>query len=283
MEIDAVDANCSIRQGDIFARLSAGASIPQELGAIITADCDIENGSKNMNLVYLRVITVRQYIEVHWAKKKIEKSLHVKSKDLSARLNSLSSMPNQEATPEITEKFILDFIEDKTQNEIETSINSIAKNSLEPKKLGNLLADFKQLKEIQSALISPADFNFFQFLSKLANASSEKLFAQARGELSKPPDEVFFLSHVSTDLAGVGYYVLLNEISAIGRLGVTDSASKARENSTMVCRLSRLKPVFKHRLAQQFSFLFQRIGLPDEYIGRNRAVLESLSNPLNGG
>lgn len=282
MEIDALDANSSIRQGDIFARLTAGVSIPQEIGTIITADCDIENGSKNMNLVYLRVITVRQYIEVYWAKKKIEKNLQVKSKELSERLNSLSSAPGQEAVPAITEKFILDFIEDKTQNEIDASIISLAKASLDSKKLEKLLADFKLLKEIQSALISPSDFNFFQFLSKLANASSEKLFAQARGELSKPPDEVFFLSHISTELAGIGYYVLLNEISAIGRSGVTDSASKARENSTMVCRLSRLKPVFKHRLAQQFSFLFQRIGLPDEYIGRNRAVLESLSNPLTG-
>lgn len=88
-----------IRQGDVFGFWDwrARPSLAK-FGVIVTADCDIENGRSDQDLVYLRIISQADYIEVFWSSAKLEIARKKSVDDLVGQVNKLRRSLNSEAS-----------------------------------------------------------------------------------------------------------------------------------------------------------------------------------------
>lgn len=105
----------------------------------------------------------------------------------------------------------------------------------------------------------------------------EVILQQAKNELARESDEVFFLSHLVADEQSEGYYVMLDHIGTLRRDQLFDYKSEADFTMDGAHRFGRLENTFKYAVVQRFAFLFQRIGLPDERISLHRGALQKIA------
>jgi hypothetical protein len=102
----------------------------------------------------------------------------------------------------------------------------------------------------------------------------------SRLEANQLPDDLFFVSEVPGE-ESLGYLALLRSTTIIKLTDLVSSVQEARERNFAYLRIGRLKTVYKHGIAQQFGFLFSRIGYPKPYEDERAAAFELATEQLS--
>ena len=252
-------ADIPIRQGDLLGFWDWTNLPPlNQYGVVITADCDIANGAADQELVYLRIILQSDYLDIFWARKKLERLRAKHVSDLTAQIGRLRKL-NLGAEIPLDEADVLRWAQTSTPDDICDELKACQNDK---QKLTNAIE--RTRSAIQICKI-PIGSGCLAALCELRGEPRSRVVAQAVGELSKLRDELFFVSSLTDPNDQSGYYVLLDSIGAIRRDAISDSLYDVKSGTKRVFRLGRLKPMYKYAVAQRFAFLFQRIGLPDAH------------------
>jgi hypothetical protein len=270
LELDITfKAEAPLRQGDILGFWDWSTKAPLDrFGIIITPDCDIAQGSPTQSLLYLRIITQTDFIRTIWARRKLEKLDKKNLLDLVGIINRIRSNAGQ---IELTPEEISLWVGRAPVDEIAAALNADATDTKQ------LQRATERLIKSQSARNTPAGSDCIGILSTIRDVPIEKIYQEAKNECAKPRDELFFLSGIKDIDDRLGYYVLLDSINIVRRDQISNSMYSVRHGEKIAYRFGSLTHQFKYAVAQRFSFLFQRIGLPDQHRALHTAALERLS------
>ena len=95
-----VDDDDDIRQGDIVRRYPSGhPSKIQQLGMVITADCDIAQNKNGNRFTILEILPGAIYLDDYWAPDQIRRFLDKQSKPVLDGMNGLLRKNKLELSP----------------------------------------------------------------------------------------------------------------------------------------------------------------------------------------
>lgn len=273
LEWDQPSSDIPIRQGDLLVKKQAGATNIKDAVIVITADCDIAREKYDSAIAALPLISFPDYVRHRWANERYDATVNTDHIELTNQFNKIKaeSLENYQALkPEVLAKWIErenpknichDINDDKSRERAEKIIAKI-----------QVLLGLDNNPHIAAAFDRLLAYECIKE-NKDQAASREALLKKARGSLSTLPADLFFLSTIPIEGAGV-HLVLLRELAAIKPDLVTTSATTARLNNGYL-RIGRLKPAFKYALSQQFGLMFSRVGLPDDYENSKKTYLKS--------
>jgi hypothetical protein len=268
--------NWPIRQGDVFGFWDWRNRSPlSRFGMVITADCDIENGQPDQEIIYLRIVAQFDYVDIFWSRAKLVAAREQALRDLVPQINRLrrEHAPNAEPLDPST---ILSWLASSTPEDIADAIQVIDESRV---KLVRSLARTRNTVQLASA---PAGTSCLDRLLKLRNQDRGDVLKQATNDLRSPRDEIFFFTALTDRDDVCGYYVLLDRFGAICRNQISDSIDAVRRGEKSAYRFGSLSKTYKYAVAQRFAFLFQKIGLPSEYNERLNSSLARMNNTQLG-
>jgi hypothetical protein len=136
-----------------------------------------------------------------------------------------------------------------------------------------LIKNIDRVKTISEYAAIPFGSRCLDHLALQRSQQRSHLFRQAANDLKSDRDEIFFLTGITDFDDSAGYYILLDQIGAIRTDQVTDSIERLRRGERSAYRFGTLVKTYKYAVAQRFSFLFQKIGLPAEHKLRHETAL----------
>jgi hypothetical protein len=275
VELDAdFKPDWPIRQGDLLGFWDWSRQQPlHRFGVIITADCDIENGHPDQELVYLRTVTQAHYVDIFWSRSKLAKACDHTFQDLVPQINSFRRQNDPNA-------------EDLHRAEIEPWIATSRAQDIaeeigvnEEQGRQKLVRNVARAQNVLTLTTVAPTSACLDRLIKLTNKDRNQILRQAVNDLQSARDEIFFLTAFTSVDDDAGYYVLLDQIGATRRDQISDSFADVKNGRKAAYRFGSLAKTYKYALAQRFAFLFQRIGLPDDHIERHRNSLTRITSP----
>jgi len=257
-----------IRQGDVFGFWDWRTRPPlRRFGVIITADCDIENGQQDQELVYLRIVSQSDYVDLFWSRSKLLAAREQALRDLVPQINKLRRGSDAEADS-IGHSEILSWIINNRPKDIADLIRVTDQVDRT-----RLLASINRAKSAAEFATTPVGSSCLDYLLRLKNQERHVALTQAANDLRSDRDEIFFITSLTDPQDASGYYILLDQISAIRRDQLSDSIESVRLGEKVAYRFGSLSKTYKYALAQRFAFLFQKIGLPSEHKERLNTAL----------
>jgi hypothetical protein len=264
--------NWPIQQGDVFGFWDWRSRPPlNRFGLIVTADCDIENGQPDQELVYLRIVAQSDYVDIFWSRSKLLGAREQALRGLVPQINRLRRGIDPDAEPLQTAE-VLSWIVSSTPDDIVDAIQVSDEN--ERTRLMRNLAQAKRIAEFANA---PIGSSCFARLLELKQQQRPAAMTQAANDLRSNRDEVFFITAITEPDDTSGYYVLLDQIGAIRRDTISDSVEAVRRGDKAAYRFGTLSKTYKYAVAQSFAFLFQKIGLPNDHRDRRNAALARMN------
>jgi hypothetical protein len=267
----ALPKEAPIRQGDVIGFWDWSTRKPTErFGLVITADCDIAQERAFDSICYLRIIPVPDYLHLFWAPRMLvanrRKWLRVCAQDAVSIFGAR----------ETTTTFSADIVE---QLVAEGRLDQVRQKLLEcaVEREHRLIKRFglvDSLFQISPALGSDCFTRLIdaEHIWREAGDRVEtlgRLNTAARNHLRGNPQSVAFIRSIpEIDEVGgsPGYAILLDQMNVWPLNSITFSFDVARQKpNEMAYRLGRLSDRYKYAVIQQFAYLFQRIGLPDEH------------------
>ena len=260
-----------IRQGDVFGFWDwrARPSLAK-FGVIVTADCDIENGRSDQDLVYLRIISQADYIEVFWSRAKLEIARKKSVDDLVGQVNKLRRSLNSEAS-DLTVAEMEQWIASEASANIVAALDVTDAREIE--KLTRNLDRTRNTAQLSNV---PLGTSCLDHLLQVRGQDRAIVLKQASNDLRSERDEVFFLTSLTERDDTTGYYVLLDHIGAIRKDQLSDSLDAVKSGLQAAYKFGALAKTYKYAVAQRFAFLFQKIGLPNDHKHRHDAMLAVL-------
>jgi len=282
----SVDCECpseemEIRQGDILIQYSIGRPVPSKLHAVINADCDLAQDKTGGHIAMLKIVPFREYVRVNWAQRKLKRSLDRKIDQLASSIEKGRVQKDPAVLP-ISREALVDWLKKATSLEIAKSVYDDDGPKL---RLHKLVEGTKLAMECAEDMASDPFSRLARMRCVETGGASQteiaKLTQSAAQELARLPDDVFFIAEIP-GIQGMGHAVLLRSMVTADLACVTTKFSDAKMLLPEAhCRIARLKPAYKYGLAQQFSLMYARIGLPDDHSAAHHLVLETLSSTLD--
>jgi hypothetical protein len=262
-----------IRQGDLFGFWDWRTRTPlARFGAIITADCDIENGRPDQELVYLRIITHSDYIDVFWSRFKLAIARKKALDDLVGQVNRLRRERDHDSS-DLTPGEIEQWIASEISNDIADTIGvADAREKLK------LIRNLEQTRNVMRLASAPLGSSCLNHLVELRSQGRSNVLKQAANDLKSERDDVFFLTSLTDRDDSSGYYILLDHIGALPRDQLSDSLDEVSRGAKAAYRFGTLATTYKYAVAQRFAFLFQKIGLPNDHKKRHEAALTGINS-----
>lgn len=269
-----------IQQGDAFGFWDWRTRQPlNRFGLIITADCDIENGHPDQELVYLRIVSQSDYVDIFWSRAKLLIARRNALRDLVPQLNKFRTEFLPEVEP-LGESDVLSWVISSTSNEIAEAVR------VTDEKRDKLIKNVEKTRSAASLADAPIGSSCLERLLQLRRQERSVALSQAANDLRSNRDELFFITSLTEPEDTSGYYVLLDQIGTVRRDQIGDSMEAVKTGQKSAYRFGSLFPAYKYAVAQRFAFLFQKIGLPNEHNDRRDASLARLSSsqisPLDG-
>lgn len=238
-----------IMQGDIFFLDKKR----NEIGVIITADCDISKNKTSGIIAYLPIIEARDYITntliYESTSELIKKSLSIIDKKFN---------PDSKLTQEAI-SHIINMDKHWLEKNLNISIRDTIHNHINMIKYVDSTAFSHEKCPIKRAQ---------NILNTLMPGTEETPFTKFRNKITgiKDRDDCLFIKELSEDHTD-GYTILLREIRSVEKSNIFSSISASRDSHSQqkAIRFSKLAPVYKFWLSHNFGRLFSRVGLPTEY------------------
>jgi hypothetical protein len=262
-----------IRQGDVFGFWDWRTRAPlARFGVIITADCDIENGRPDQELVYLQILAQSDYVDIFWSRSKLTVCRKKAVYDVLGQVNKLRHARDNNALA-LTIPDIEQWIASDTPSDIAHAIGMADGSEAE-----RLIRNLEHAKNTIQLTSTPLGTSCLDPLVQVRGQTREVLLRQAANDLKSERDDVFFLTSLTDAEDSTGYYILLDHIGVLPRHQLSDSLDAVSRGARAAYRFGTLAKTYKYSVAQRFAFLFQRIGLPDDHKHRHEAALNRINS-----
>lgn len=247
----------SLRQGDILKVKVDKDKF--EYGVIITADCDLAQKKHRGEVTYLKIISLRDYVESCWLVDEIfykpEKS---EVRKFRIALDEFRRSAGLKDVSDDALERMLNFEKEKFENLIS------------PEK--KLLERFMSLKKKKEAFDSyEGDGDIVLLASVLKGKTKEEIVSEGLSQIanSQPLDALFIGDYVF----GENGLVSLRDIRHISINKIFFSNALFLDGKDRCAlRVNRLRDIYKYSVTQMFGNLFSRIGLPEYHVNDKKAA-----------
>lgn len=251
-----------VRQGDIIRKLHPKTGEVEQLGIVITADCDIAQRKAGERYTWLEIVPMAAYIEVPWAEEQMRKLAEKRSKAICEHLNG-QIRKLQPGLTALTHESLVQWLRSRTAEEILASATGQVPT-----------ADSKPLRDLQGfALTVSADENQSAF-SRLKAAWT--LFGVEERSQQENVRNAFkdgggfqdyFVLPELPRQTGLGFVVMLRSMWTIMApdLYLTEQDARIHDRPGAFHRLGRLNDGIRFSITQKLAFLFSRIGMPKTF------------------
>ena len=256
------------RQGDIIRKyenpiIHQGAT----WGFVINADCDLANRKNQGHISWLEIVSTRKYWEDFWAPQQLAKFAEKKAQQICEQMNSLIKKKRIDVK-DLNYMKLFDWISRQNPEEIIATIG--VEN---PNLTKNLQAFSKATRHTEDV----SSLDLLDACQELVGRKPEKSIDEFRRFITRQdgfPD--FFLVPNVPEGDTKGYVVLLRRINGSHESNVFRSHLDARLNDRPDAfhRIGRFRDGVRFQIVQKFSFLFSRIGSPEEFKADCSQVVE---------
>lgn len=248
-----------VRQGDIIRKLHPQTGEPENLGIVITADCDIAQKKAGERYTWLEIVPMAAYIEGPWAQEQLRKLSEKRSKPICEHLNGQIRKLQPGLTP-LTHGSLVQWLRSKTAEEILTTASGQAP-----------IGDGKWLRDLQGFALTVSNDNNQSAFSRLKTAwtlcgvDEKKQHGNVRDVFKDGGgfQDYFVLPELprQTDL---GFVVMLRSVRTIMArdLYLTEQDARIHNRPDAFHRVGRLNDGIRFSITQKLAFLFSRIGMP---------------------
>jgi len=261
IECDAVKKDAPLRQGDIFVFLNKN-DLWENLGVIITTDCDITY-CKNSNVYsYCPIINIRDYFF------RIYLPNLINLDQILIIIKNIIDKQKNENNNGVDINIISSWIKERG---IENALNDINNKSDNIKKAISFLFNYNEEKcsipiylEYKSIINPRFD----------TNKEKDKLVNDFKNHIVKLPKDLFYINYIH-NFDDFGYIVYLRRIGMFNRENIIISNDDDREYAYLK-RIARMVPPFNYRITQKIAQMFSDIGLPEDYEEDRKSIIEIL-------
>tara|TARA_R110002124_G_scaffold276334_2_gene447071 strand:+ start:223 stop:1068 length:846 start_codon:yes stop_codon:yes gene_type:complete len=244
-------------QGDIVA--SADLHGADQIGMIITADCDLDKSKHGGLISAIRIVSINQYLNDVWSREQIHQYREQSIKEIANAFNSqlLKTNPHKQ---------IVSFGEmERWLKSVEIS-DIFAEISSELKPNKNLLNYYQAFMQCDLEEPSISDLQRCFKITKILNKSEKNVRRSIEQLLhhSNGRSDIMFLPYI-VGYSDIGFVLKFRDIFSISEGSIyLDSLeySKLLEKSGFV-RLGRFNDNLKYGIVQRLAILFSRIGLEE--------------------
>src|SRR6266567_2361869 len=99
VEWEIPDPITPVSQGDLLLSRNPSSGAIGMVCVVITADCDITHGKFGRQLACLRIITLHDYLSIHWAERKLRRGVDVEIEKFRERINKWHHAADAQAQP----------------------------------------------------------------------------------------------------------------------------------------------------------------------------------------
>lgn len=281
MEWLTTDSTMPVRQGDLLVSKFVPGGPAEDMCLIITADCDISQRKFGSQLACLKVISLADYIQSHWGAKKLAKMIEAEAKKLWVQIVKLHSQAQgfeSTLTLEASAQWV-----DREDPQKLCEILQVPEGNRE--QFSWHLARFRMARAAAVDRGGASPMHLAAEFKATLNAEDiqtvwDELVKQARSEANNMPEGVFMLPTLP-HVDGVAGVVILRELIGVKPEKICDQATDARAGDKYL-RTGRLPPTIKYAVSQAFGFQYSRIGLSEEYEGKCKDVLNTISGLARG-
>lgn len=251
-----------VRQGDIIRKLNPKTGETEQLGIVITADCDIAHRKAGERYTWLEIVSMAAYVEGPWAQEQLRKLSEKRSKGVCDHLNG-QIRKRQPGLTALTHESLVQWLRSKTAEEILASATGKAPTS-DDKPLRDLqgFALTVSADETQSAFSRlKAAWTLFGVDEKTQQENVRNAFKDSGGF-----QDYFVLPELPRQ-TGLGFVVMLRSMWSImaSDLYLTEQDARIHDRPDAFHRLGRLNDGVRFSITQKLAFLFSRIGMPKTF------------------
>ena len=265
------DLSEPLRQGDVLVWSENPAQDPwKKLGIVVTADCDLAQSKHRGVLSYCPVLTLNDFLALHWAVDDLEKQRLRYLEATIGRLSTTLTALDPKRQPITDQEVLSGWVSRRGAVGILQDVG--AEGTAHEKSLSEVLlclegicraresADIKQqLRALADARLrlksSPNDSELLDEQRRVWDNYKQRI-------VGKLPGDLFFLSQLGP-MHTTGYVVYLRRVIEIDEGEIAVTADQAPRRA--IKRLSRIAAPFRYRITQKLAAVFADIGLPPEY------------------
>lgn len=260
-----------VRQGDIIRKLNPQTGETEQMGIVITADCDIDKKKAGGRYSWLEIVSMATYVEGPWAKEQLRRLSEKRSKGVCDHLNSQIHKRHPGLTA-LTHESLVQWLLSKTAEEIFESATGKAPTSDE-KPLLQLrgFALTVSTDETQSAFSRLKEaWTLFGVDEKTQQENVRNAFKDSGGF------QDYFVLPELPRLPNLGFVVMLRSMWSIMApdLYLTEQDARIHDRPDAFHRLGRLNDGIRFSITQKLAFLFSRIGMPKTFESACEAAAE---------
>ena len=279
-ECVSVADGTDLRQGDVFVfRDEDGVrDLWQQIGIVVTADCDLANNKHGGILSYVPVLSLRNYLaQVVLPKLAVDQ-----------RARSLNRMTEAIKQAE-SAGGVADGLSARAIEEFATMGGGMRELIAH---LGRISTDQEgriadAITEIEVYDRVPTLSSYEEIFSALVTiirptkrkTAEELLVAELRNRLDNLPGDAFFISALDDSRRG-GYVAYLRLVRELRSHQVSTTYFKRYGRGVVAERISRLQAPYLYRLTQLLAEVFASIGLSEDYEAARAAVFETGLLPM---
>ncbi|PQA78930.1 hypothetical protein [Rhodoferax sp. TS-BS-61-7] len=251
-----------VRQGDIIRKLHPKTGEVEQLGIVITADCDIAQRKAGERYTWLEIVPMAAYIEGPWAQEQLRKLAEKRSKVICEYLNGQIRKLRPGLAP-LTQESLTQWLRNKTAEEVLASSTGQVPT-----------ADGKPLRDLQGFALSvssdknqnafsrlKAAWTLFGVDDKVQQENVRNAFKDGGGF-----QDYFVLPELPRQ-SGFGFVVMLRSMWTIMSpdLYLTEQDARINDRPDAFHRVGRLNDGIRFSITQKLAFLFSRIGMPKTF------------------
>lgn len=267
-EWNIIDPMIPVRQGDLLVSRDPSIEGSAEYFLVITADCDINNEKFGKQLACLRVIPLNEYYKTIWAERLMKTAEENADKKVLAQVNKWYSQ-KRGAETKLSKIGLIHWMKKQTSEAIAEALDVETKKR---KKFCKSLENYKVAQEIMTETHESVLVKYVEFFATVEGQPLETAWKSTLKKTSSGlPDDVFLLSSIPSDGQGAAV-ILLRELVGIAFDRIYCRSRDAVSKDDYL-RVSRLEAVFKYAVSQSFGSLYSRIGLPNDYVQKNKEIL----------
>lgn len=284
-ECDEVTDDKPMRQGDVFAWLSASSDPLAVLGLVVTADCDIAHAKHRGILSYVPILRLTDYLRLFHFPRVIERGLKPIVAELLKKILELQALNRPEFPEPISEQAAVRWV-------METDLDEIA-NDLglaEGKPRQRLIALGSAYRSAQAARQREEFDDQFEAIVRLRSKTAEaakqsrvNLWSEISALVRDLPGDAFFIGRIASDFT-TGYLAYLRLVREVRDDQIAIRQTDLLQGSRAVAkRIARLRSPYIFRLTQQLGTVFGAIGLPTEYEDHRQQLVQVMAaRPKSG-
>lgn len=250
-----------VRQGDIIRKLNSKPGELEQLGIVITADCDIAQKKAGERFTWLEILPMEAYIEGPWAQEQLRKLSEKRSKAICEQLNG-QIRKRQAGLDALTHESLAEWLRSKTAEEVLASAT------------GKVPTDGKQLRDLQGFALTVSISETQSAFSRLKAAwtlfgteekSQQDIVRNAFKDGGGFQD--YFVLPELPRQTGLGFVVMLRSMWSImaSDLYLSEQDARIHNRPDAFHRLGRLNDGIRFSITQKLAFLFSRIGMPKTF------------------